>query len=192
MVDVQIEGNRGVSTDKILSKIHTRVGRTYDPQTIAEDVLALNKMRMFFNVKALKQRVPGGWRVIFRLVERPILQEIKIIGNEDIRSKTLKKELGFKVKDAADPYEVEQGRQRLIDYYHKEGYTKVRVDILEGNRPGQLRVVYLVNEGPKQKVWWIRIVGSTIVSEAQLMTVVKTSRPILLSLHGRFGHERGR
>ena len=164
VLGVQIEGNRAVKLDKILAQIHTRVGRPYDAETIAEDVARLNKMRMFVSVRPFWQRVPGGRVVIFRLVERPILQEVKIIGNVDISTKKLKKELGFKAGDAADPFEVEQGRQHLEDYYHKEGYSKVRVTVLEGNHPGQLRAVYTVNEGPHQKVLWISVVGAQIVS----------------------------
>ena len=118
---------------------------------------------MYVTVKALSQRVPAGRIVIFRVVEHPILKEIIILGNEEFKGATLKKELGFKAGDAASPYEVEDGRRKLEDFYHKKGYTKVRITILEGNKPGQLRAVYSINEGPKQVVWSVKVVGPQIV-----------------------------
>ncbi len=139
VVQVQIQGNRAVSVEKILAQVHTRQGRPYDPEVIQEDVVRLQKMRTFVRVQSLSQRVPGGRIVIFRLVERPILQEVRIIGCVNYTEKALKKEIGFKKGDAADPFEVQAGRTKLEDYYHKNGYNKVRVAIVEGNKPGQLR-----------------------------------------------------
>ena len=143
-------------------------------------------MRMFVTVKALWQRVPGGRLVIFRLVERPILKDIVLIGNVDQSTKTLIKESGIKKGDAADPYEVEEGRRRLEDFYHKKGYNKVRITVVEGNKPGQLRAVYTINEGPKTKVWAVKVVGATVVSGMHLQyTVPKTEPPLLFHLRRR-------
>ena len=50
---------------------------------IQEDVVRLQKMRTFVRVQSFSQRVPGGRVVIFRLIERPILQEVGIIGCVD-------------------------------------------------------------------------------------------------------------
>jgi outer membrane protein insertion porin family len=189
VMDVRIEGNRGVKIEKILAEVHTRAGRPFDSDTIGQDVVRLNKMRMFVSVKVLTQYVPGGRLVIFRLVERPILLEVKIIGNEEYKSHTLKKELGLKVGDAADPFEVEEGRRRLEDFYHKKGYSKVRIDILEGNRPGQLRAIYIVNEGPRQRVWWVNVVGETVVGGQRIKTVLHTAPPILYLFKGEVDYK---
>ena len=173
---IQVKGNRAVTLEKILAEIHTHVGRPYDPELIQSDIRRLEKMRMFVSVKATYKRVPGGRLVIFYLVEQPILKEVVILGNAEYKTGTLMKELKLKPGDAADPYVIDEGRRRLEDYYHKNGYSKVRVTVVEGNKPGQLRAVYMIDEGPEIKVRAVEVVGAKVVSGAHIwMTIPKTS-----------------
>ena len=185
VVKVEIQGNRAVAYEKIREQIHTREGRPYDREMIEEDVVRLQRLRTFVRVQSFSQRVPGGRIVIFRLIERPILQEVRIIGCVDYAEKALKKEIGFKKGDAADPFEVQAGRGRLEDFYHKKGYNKVRVTIVEGNKPGQLRAIYTVNEGPATKIWQVNVVGASFVSGWHIqVTVPKTAPPVLYLFGG--------
>ena len=177
VVEVRIEGNRVVKLEKILAHIHTRAGRPYSSEQIEKDVRELNRMRLFVTVRPLSKQVPGGRLVIFQLVERPVLQEVKVIGNESISTKTLKKEIDLKVGDAADPFAVEEGRRKVEEFYQKKGFSKIRVTVLDGNKPGDLRAIYVVNEGPKQKILWISFVGNTIASSARLTTQIKSRHP---------------
>jgi outer membrane protein insertion porin family len=181
VVAVQIEGNRGISEQKILKHIRTRAGRPYDAETVARDVRELNNTRMFVTVKPLSKPVPGGRLVIFQVVERPILQDVLVIGTTgrwgSPWTQTLHKQLEIKKGDAADPFAVEEGRRKLEEFYQKKGFSKVRVTVLEGNKPGDLKAVYLINEGPKQKVLWIRFVGNQIASGERLKGQIKTHLP---------------
>ena len=152
VVGIRVEGNRAVTLEKILAEVHTHVGRPYDPELIQSDVTRLHKMRMFVEVHAMSQHARGGRLVIFRLVERPILKEVILRGNVEYKTGTLMKELAIKKGDAADPYEIDLGRHRLEDFYHKKGFSKVRVTVIEGNKPGDLRAVYDIDEGPQQKI----------------------------------------
>jgi outer membrane protein insertion porin family len=184
VLDVRIEGDRTVPLDKIRTKIHTRPGRPYDPQQVQHDVRELNRARWFVDIEPMVQDVPGGVIVVFRVVERSLIRSIEIIGNKDIKAKTLKKEIDLKVGEAADPFNVEQGRMKIEEYYHKEGYSKARVTVLEGNKPNDLRVIYVVDEGPKQKVWRVKFVGNQAISGALLQTKIKSQHPYFYIFKG--------
>ncbi|MGA2258235.1 MAG: POTRA domain-containing protein, partial [Thermoguttaceae bacterium] len=153
VVQVRVEGNRTISLDKILQKIRTRSGRPYLEEQVQQDVRDLYKLGTFASVRTFNQRVPGGVIVTFQVAERPLLQEVIIVGNDTYLTSALKKETELKVGDAADPFTVENGRRKIEEYYQKKGYTKVRVTVLEGNKAGDLRAVYVVNEGPRQRVF---------------------------------------
>ena len=45
----------------------------------------LDHTHQFVNVKTYWQKVPGGRIVIFEVVERPLLQEVKFIGCHEIQ-----------------------------------------------------------------------------------------------------------
>ena len=166
MVGIRIEGIVTVSRDKILQKIHTRIGRAYDKPQVLQDVRELFKMGVFVNVEFLTQPAPGGLIVIFRVVERPLFKEVIIVGNDTFQTKALRKEAELKPGDAADPFAVENGRRKIEEYYQKKGYSKVRVTVLEGNKPGDRRVVYFVDEGPRQRIFWVNFVGNHFISSA--------------------------
>ena len=186
VVEVRVDGNRTVATHKIMGQIHTRAGRPYNVQNVQDDVRALTRMGLFVTVEPHIQHVQSGVVVIFRVTERPLLKDVVFIGNDVYQTKALKREAEVKAGDAADPFAVEQGRHRIEEFYKKHGYAKVRVTVVEGSKPGDLRVVYVVDEGPRQKVAWISFVGNTFVSAARLRKMVDSHPPYFYLFSGEY------
>lgn len=190
VVDVQIEGNQSISRERLLAHVRTRPGRPFDPTIIEEDVRRLNRSRLCVNVRPLTRRVQGGWLVIFQVDERPTLQEVRIIGNDRVRAGALRKEVNLKPGDPLDPFAVEEGRRKIEEYYRKQGFPKARITVFEGDKPTDRRAVYVINEGPKQKVLWTRFVGNTIASDARLRTQIQSKPPIAYLFKGEVDREQ--
>jgi outer membrane protein insertion porin family len=85
---------------------------------------------------------------------------------------------------------VEEGRRKLKEHYASKGYNNVQVTILEGNKPTDQGVVYLINEGQAQKVWKVRFIGNEFVSDGRLKTLIKSKPPILMLFKGFVDRER--
>ena len=136
--------------------------------------------------------VQGGLLVIFQVVERPVLKAVTIIGADNVGAKQVKHECGLKPGDGADPFDVEQGRAKIERYYQSEGYPNVRVTVLEGNKPGDLYATYMIDEGPRQKILWVRFVGNTIVSGAAAANPHQLAAPLFLALQGGSGPQADR
>ena len=81
---------------------------------------------------------------------------------------------------------MENGRRKIEEFYKKRGYAKVRVTIAEGNKPGDLRVIYLIDEGPRQRVFWVNFVGNTFVSAARLKKMVNSHPPYFYLFTGEY------
>ncbi|MEN6406955.1 MAG: BamA/TamA family outer membrane protein [Thermoguttaceae bacterium] len=190
VMDVRIQGNKTLPLDKILPSIRTRPGRPFDQELIEEDVRRLDHTRQFVNVKTYWQQVRGGRVVIFDVVERPVLREVKYIGCKDVHMKTLKKHAEIKVGDPADPFQIEEARRKLEEFYRSHGYTGARVTLLEGDKPEDRRAIFLINEGGKQKVWQTSFIGNTIASDDRLRTQIKTSRPFLFLFKGELDRKQ--
>ena len=190
VVELQISGNRAVSREKIVRYIHTRPGRPFDLEVIEEDVRRLNQTGMFVDVKTFSQRVDHGRVVVFQVVERPILQDVCYIGNKKIKTKVLQKESNLKAGDSLDPYSVEETRRKLEQFYHGRGFSRARVSVWEGDKPDDRRVVFLINEGRKQRILWTQFVGNMIASDARLRTQIKSKPGILWFLKGEVDYEQ--
>ena len=152
VAEVRIVGNKSLPLEKITPFIRTRAGRPFDKDMVEEDVRRLDSSKMFVNVKTFFQKTPGGRIVIFEVLERPILLDVKFVGNSKVSKKKLQKEAGLKAGDPLDPFAVEEARRKIEEYYHKNGYDKARVTLLEGDKPQDRRAIFLINEGVKQKV----------------------------------------
>jgi outer membrane protein insertion porin family len=189
VVEVRIEGATSISIEKITEKIRTHAGRPYDSEQISKDVRALYTMNRFVSVTPLKQAAPGGCIVIFRLVERPVFRQVIFAGNDNVRSGTLRKEGDIKAGDAADPFTVQNAATKIREYYEREGYASVRVTILEGDKPGDLRAIFLIDEGQRQKIFWVSFVGNTIVSADRLKTQISSRHPYFYLFSGELDHK---
>lgn len=177
VLDVRIVGNQAIKAERIRRHIRTRRDRPLTTETVEEDVRRLNATRYFLDVKPLYQEVPGGVVVIFEVVERPTLTDVIYVGNTTAKDKVLAKETGLKAGGAVDPYSIEDGRRKIEQFYQERGFRQVRVEIEEGNEPGDRRAIFVIHEGPKQKIRDVEFVGNQIASSARLQTLIKSKRP---------------
>jgi hypothetical protein len=175
IVELRIRGNNLVPVEKIIPQIHSRTGRPFEPHMIDEDVRRLYQTRKFVQVSTIVENVPGGKRVTFEILEKPIFQYVKYVGNEAIGKKTLAKETGLKASDPLDTYSVEEGRRKLIAYYQSQGFTKAGIVIAQGTKPNDRGVIYVIDEGPREKVLLVHFVGNTIVSGERLRNQIHTT-----------------
>lgn len=184
VVQVRVVGHDRVPLQKILPNIHTRAGRVYNPETVEEDVRRLNNTRLFVTVKPYTQQTPAGRLVIFEVYERPIVGYVKYVGNRKIAKKTLQEESLVKEGEALDVFSIEESRRRIEEYYHTHGFPKAQVTLAEGSRPEDRGVIFLVNEGTKQRVWSTRFVGNTIATDARLKTQVLSKPGVFWIFNG--------
>jgi outer membrane protein insertion porin family len=174
VVDVRIVGNRTVPLSKIVPHVRTRAGRPFEKGVVEADVRRLMSTKMFVKVNPYSRRVDDGVVVVFELLERPSLQYVKYLGNKRIKDKALAKETELKAGDPLDPIGVEDGRRKIEDYYHEKGFSKIRVTVLEGNKPEDHGAIFLINEGQKQRVLWTDFVGNTIADDGRLRTQIES------------------
>ena len=191
VVDVRIEGAETVSFEKLRPLIRTRLERPLDLNVVADDVKRLASLRAFVDVRPLYYRVPGGGVVvIFRILERPTLGYVKYVGNTKIRDKKIAERTELKEGEALDPHAVEEGRRQIEELYREKGFSKVHVTIFEGSDARDRGAIYVIHEGPKQKIRWVRFEGNTIVGDARLKTLIQSKPPILWLFRGHLEKEK--
>lgn len=190
VVDVRIAGNKSVPLEKILPSLRTRAGRPFDLELINEDIRRLDQTRMFVDVKTYWQRVTGGRVVIFDVLERPLLQDVKYIGCKKISKKTLQKETKLKAGDSLDPFAVEEARRKIEELYHNRGFAGARITIIEGNKPEDRRAIFYINEGKKQRIKSVKFIGNTIADDARLKTQIQSKPPFLYLFKGELDRKQ--
>jgi outer membrane protein insertion porin family len=187
---VRVEGNYTTPVAK-LPQLRTRVGQPFDPVIVKEDVRTLAGSRKFLDVKSQFQPVPGGMAVIFQVVERPTIAEpVTFVGNQGIRTQTLRKKAELEKGAPLDPYAVEEARRRVEQYYREQGYNHIQITTIEGNKPNDHNVVFMVDEGQSQRVLWTSFEGNTFEGDARLRLQVKTKPGILWLFGGKVDRKK--
>jgi outer membrane protein insertion porin family len=189
VAEVRIKGAGNIPVSRITKHIETRAGREFQPEQVDKDVRALSRTHMFHTVRTYVRQEPQGLVVVFEVVERPTIRYVAFVGNEKVKDRHLTKEVGIKRGDSLDPYAVEEGRQKIIDHYRNKGFGTVQVEILEGDRPSDRGVAYIINEGKKLRISWTSFSGNTVADDSRLRTQVETKPGILWVFKGYFDRE---
>ncbi|MBN2217575.1 MAG: hypothetical protein JW719_09375 [Pirellulales bacterium] len=203
VAEVRIVGNEAFKKERILPYIWTRAGRPYRMSIIEKDVRRLYRTGMFVTVEPLYEDAPGGGRVvIFKVAERPTLRDVVFVREEKLGlfdsifssakrdEEKLQEKAGLKPGDPADPFAVEEARRALEDYYREKGFARVRVSVAEGDKPEDRRAVFVIHEGPKEKIVWTRFIGNTIASDARLLTQIESKQGIFWIFKGEFDRKK--
>lgn len=197
VTEVRIVGNKLIPTSQILNEMQTRVGRPYDPALIQRDVRKLASRSWFVAVEPEIEKTEQGRIVTIKVVERPTIRYIEYLGNDveflgrgGIRDKALAKETGLKVGGSIDPYAVEDARRKIIALYRRNGFNNTQVSVLEGNKPTDNGVVFIINEGNAQKIWKVEFEGNEFVSDGRLRTQVESKKPLMYIFKGYVDQEQ--
>lgn len=175
IVDVRIVNNRAVSIPEIRGELKTRVGQAFADNTVVADVRALTETRKIYHVKVKTQPgpQPGTVVVTFQIFEFPKVEYVKFHGN-GIRDKSLRGAIALKEGDPLDVVSVESARDEIVAFYKERGYNEVKVEIREGAKKSDRGVVFVISDGPQQRVWNVDFVGNTIVSGGRLKTQIQS------------------
>jgi len=172
---IRVAGNRNISTDKILSRVRSRVGELLDPATAGEDAKRIATLPGVAKVGWDAPIVHNKVELTFVVVERDVVRSVDFAGNRKIKAKNLRHILGFKRGDWLDPMAAEAGRSRLTDFYRRKGFAFAQV-ALDTEKLGKGRLAYTINEGPRVKITTVKLSGNDTIKTGALRKAIKTQK----------------
>jgi outer membrane protein assembly complex protein YaeT len=175
--DVIPEGNHAVPHQKIMGVVKTRPGGEYLQETVNEDVRRLYETKLFANVRAQLERTGDNKvKVHFIVAEYPsTVQEVVYQGAKHLKPDELETLTGIRKGAPLNPIANKMAVQAILKRYNDMGRLFAGVELVEGDKPGDTRVVFNITEGPVVHVRSIKFTGNTFVSGARLRTQVDSS-----------------
>ena len=175
ILSVSIEGNSSVSQNYILSAIQSREDRTFDKETFNRDIGTLYRTNLFKKITPYFTETDKGVHIRLIVDERPIIKGVFFRGNERLNDRELSKHAGVQKGDPMDPISLNSAKSRLIELYQDKGMNQVDIQIIQGLRPGQREVEFLVNEGPVERLNSIQFIGNQAFSTEILKSKIKSA-----------------
>jgi outer membrane protein insertion porin family len=181
VVEVQPRNNKATPSAKILSEIQTRAGQPYNQAKVTADVARLMGTKLFSQVTPYYQITPDDKVVVyFDVVEYPnIVQEIRYEGAKHIKDDELDSITGLRRGVPLNPIANRLAQQAILRKLQEQGRMWSSVELLEGDKQGDTRVVFRITEGHVVKVTKVSFVGNTFVSGERLRTQITTSRSLI-------------
>jgi outer membrane protein insertion porin family len=180
ITDIQITGNKKVETDTIRSKMSIKVGDTFIPSKVRQDVENIYRMGYFSDVKVDAEGYQGGLRLTFNVVERPILASFNFEGNKKLESTKLREKVNLTAYSIYNPSLVEENAEKLRLYYQDEGYYNAQVLPLIKETKREVRVIYQIKEGDKVRIEKVTFVGNEKISTKKIKKAMSTKKYIPL------------
>jgi outer membrane protein insertion porin family len=122
IVEIQITGNKNIGRDAILSAIELTPGMPFDRQKMQEARNAIDRMGFFQVVSAREEAAPGGVRVVFEVVENPVVTAIVFRGNTVVSEQELLDAMRTKVGQVYNINTLEQDLRDIENLYARKQY----------------------------------------------------------------------
>ncbi|MEM8627221.1 MAG: outer membrane protein assembly factor BamA, partial [Pseudomonadota bacterium] len=175
---INVEGNRRVERETVLSYLQFNVGDRYDPFQFDQSINTLFETGLFSDVRVRRNRSV----VTVVVTENPIINRVVFEGNSEIDDATLAAEVQLKPRSIFTRARVQADVQRILDVYSRQGRFNARIQPqiirLAQNR---IDLVFEIAEGEKTTVESINFVGNGAFSDSQLEDVITTTETGLLS-----------
>jgi outer membrane protein insertion porin family len=175
--EIQIQGAKWVETEKIKEVIKSRIGEPLSEKIIREDMQAIYEMGFFSSLKALKEEVTDGVKLVFQVKENEEIAEVEIKGVDRKEKKKLKSLITFKEGELWNFKKIKETRDKILEFYNKKGYFSTSVDLFQVElleRKDKCKAILSVKKGRRTRVREVVIEGNTVLSDRKIRRSMKT------------------
>ena len=138
---ITVEGNDYVSDFEILNAVKTEIGDQTDQEALRSDMESVFNLGYFSDVNIVFENYEGGLNVIFEVVENPVLEDIKVSGNEPIYSREkVIEELDLNVDTVLNVKKMNENLKSLQETMQDDGYILARYKNVNISEEGVLTV----------------------------------------------------
>jgi outer membrane protein insertion porin family len=189
ITEIKIEGYNELTENKVKKKITVKVGDPLDEQKLFTDVQEIKKLYEKYGLADTKVKyslnldeATGHGTVIFQIQEAPKVKitEVDFIGAKAFSEKTLRHQIKTRRRWAfswitGSGYfkqdEFDADPDALSEFYRSHGYLDFEINDVKlvHPTPKTLVVKYYVYEGQQYKVGSIKITGSKIFSDKEIV-----------------------
>ncbi len=176
------EGNSRIDSGAILRKIKTKAGDAYDPAALRQDLKSIYKMGYFNDVQIDVQDTANGKKIIFRVVEKPVIQSVIFEGIDELKEEDVKEAANIKEHFILNPVKISAAEEAIRQLYKTKGFynSKVSSTISYPNDKGAV-VRFIIDEGEKVYIKKISFEGNTTFDDDELLDVIETKEKWFLS-----------
>lgn len=186
---VDFLGLETISEGFVRRLVRTRPDQPLNRGQVADDVRALLQSRKFLAAFATTAVEEGKAVVRYNVREKPAVLAVELEGNKRFEDKELF-ELTPVPNTPLDAWEVNRGREDILQKYRQAGYYYATVTIDELALQSEGRVIYRITEGPRVRVRDIDFEGNRALGTRRLRALVQSQTYIWIFRAGALDEDQ--
>ncbi|HID36392.1 MAG TPA: outer membrane protein assembly factor BamA [Ghiorsea sp.] len=176
ITSIAIEGNRYVESAAILNKLKSKVGDVMSRRQISRDVRKLFATGLFADVFVEGEAHEGGLKLVYVVVENPVVASVEVEGNDEVTRKKILPVLKIKAGRVISPKAERLDVNSIMGLYLKKGFYQAKVDVqTKALEDGRVEVVFVIDEGEITRVKEIQFIGNAHYTHEELVESLATS-----------------
>lgn len=125
---IELTGNKLVPSSEILKVItNSKLGMPVSEENVKKDLQAIADLGYFYDVRANFREYLDGVKIIFQVVENPVIQEIKISGNSAVPTERIRALIPLKDGEILNVKTLNTGLQQMLESAFKEYGVPARI-----------------------------------------------------------------
>lgn len=182
IADVIIRGNKRIESSAILNVISSKAGDLLDSDRTDTDVRSIYKLGQFRDIRVSTEKGAQGVVLVYTVIEKPIIREIRFEGNKELKQDKLLEGLQIRRNAVFSQPELTAAVAKLKKQYMDEGYYLVEiVPQVEQRTPTEYSITLQITEGAKVRIGSISFEGNGAFSGRKLRGVMETKEAWFMS-----------
>ena len=179
---LQVRGNKYIEEAAIRLSIKSKEGEVFSPQALQQDLKNVYQMGYFRDVQIESEDTPEGKELTFVVIEKPTVRELKIVGNEKVRTDEIQKVIGMKPKYILNEKQIKEDVDKIKKVYSDKGYYSAEITSrITEPAPDEAVVTYQIKEYEISKIAKLDFTGNKAVPSKELKKVMATKEKNILS-----------
>ncbi len=176
VAEVVVRGTRWIEEAAVLANVSMHVGDAITSERVRRDLNAVWGTGFFQDVRVLSEEIPGrGMRLIFQVVEKPSVTDVKLEGNKKIDEEDLRDLIDVKSFGVLNEAKVRETVKLLRDKYVEKGFylAEINPEIVPTGE-NSVDVVFHIVENRKVIVQRIEFTGNDHVADRKFKKYMQT------------------
>ncbi|MFH1857960.1 MAG: outer membrane protein assembly factor BamA [Candidatus Omnitrophota bacterium] len=179
---IEVQGNRIVSVESILSQMKTKIGGPFSQQVLDEDLKRLYATGFFTDIRINLERKPEGTEVAIVVQEKPVIASIRFEGSKAFSEKKLSAIMKVKVQEFLDHSRLRKDVAALTSEYQKKGYARADITYdVQMRQEQEADVSIRIREGSRVKIKKVAIEGNRAFAAKRIQKLIKTKKDTLFT-----------
>lgn len=190
ILQVNIEGNSNIEAELIKSLNVLEVGNNISKENVSKTIKNLYQLGVFEDIEIKTDQIDQGTIITISVKEFPIVNKIKISGNDKINKTKIMDVITLKEGSYWSPFLQSETTKQILEIYKEKGYHTAEAKfITKENDDKQVDLQIKLEEGQKVRIEKLTIHGNKEISTKKIIRKMKTKKNSLFR-SGKFEDEQ--